>query len=153
MNLQLKFNFSFPFILYIYFVFVLIVSWFLGILVLECKVLIVKFERQWPTHPHTISTIYILLGCNRRSEMSFFLIICRDVNGPRDCHTVCEVREKQISYINGYMWNLETRYKWTYLQSEIETQRQRTDIWVQGGKGGGWTGRLGLARVHYWYCA
>ena len=24
-----------------------------------------------------------------------------------------------------------------YLQSEIETQRQRTDIWVQGGKGGG----------------
>ena len=25
-------------------------------------------------------------------------------------------REKQISYINAYIWNLERRYCWTYLQ-------------------------------------
>ena len=34
---------------------------------------------------------------------------CRDVDGPRDCHTEwCKSeREKQISYINAYMWNLK----------------------------------------------
>ena len=26
-------------------------------------------------------------------------------------------REKQISYINPYMWNLEKWYRWSYLQS------------------------------------
>ena len=25
-------------------------------------------------------------------------------------------REKQILYINAYMWNLEKLYRWTYLQ-------------------------------------
>ena len=37
-------------------------------------------------------------------------IICNEVDRPRVCHTECEVkseREKQISYINAYMWNLE----------------------------------------------
>ena len=39
--------------------------------------------------------------------------ICRDVDGPRDCHrelTKSE-REKQILYINVYMWNLEKWYR------------------------------------------
>ena len=39
--------------------------------------------------------------------------ICRDVDGPRDCHrelTKSE-REKQILYINAYMWNLEKWYR------------------------------------------
>ena len=45
--------------------------------------------------------------------------ICRDVEGPRDCHTEWSKseREKQISYINTYMWNLEKWYRWPYLQS------------------------------------
>ena len=45
--------------------------------------------------------------------------ICRDVNGPRDCPTEWNKskREKQIQYNITYMWNLEKRYKWTYLQS------------------------------------
>ena len=32
--------------------------------------------------------------------------ICRDVDGPRDCHTEGSKlkREKQILYINAYMW-------------------------------------------------
>ena len=35
--------------------------------------------------------------------------ICRDVDRPRDCHGEWSKseREKQISYINAYMWNLE----------------------------------------------
>ena len=45
--------------------------------------------------------------------------ICRDVDGPRNCFTEWSKskREKQISYINTYMWNLEKWYRWTYLQS------------------------------------
>ena len=45
--------------------------------------------------------------------------ICRDVDGPRACHTEWSKseREKQILYINAYMWNLEKWYKWPYLQS------------------------------------
>ena len=37
-------------------------------------------------------------------------VICRDVDGPRVCHTVCSKseREKQISYINAYT-NVESR--------------------------------------------
>ena len=35
--------------------------------------------------------------------------ICRDVDGPRDCHTEQSKleREKQVSYNTAYMWNLE----------------------------------------------
>ena len=40
-------------------------------------------------------------------------VICREVDGSRDCHTECSKseREKQISYINAYMWNLEKWYR------------------------------------------
>ena len=45
-------------------------------------------------------------------------VICRDVDGPRDCHTEGRKseREKQISYINAYMWSLEKWYRRTGLQ-------------------------------------
>ena len=41
------------------------------------------------------------------------------MDGPRDCHTEWSKseREKQILYINAYMWNLEKLYKWSYLRS------------------------------------
>ena len=36
-------------------------------------------------------------------------VICKDVDGPRVCYTERRKseREKQILYINAYMWNLE----------------------------------------------
>ena len=45
-------------------------------------------------------------------------VICRDVNVPRDCHPEWSKseREKQTSYINSCMWNLEKWYRWTGLQ-------------------------------------
>ena len=45
--------------------------------------------------------------------------ICRDVDGPRVSHSKWSKseREKQILCINVYMWNLEKRYRWIYLQS------------------------------------
>ena len=41
------------------------------------------------------------------------------ISGPIKCHTEWSKseREKQISYINTYMWNLEKCYRWSYLQS------------------------------------
>ena len=40
------------------------------------------------------------------------------MDGPRVCHTEWSnsQREKEVSYINEYIWNLEKRYQWTYLQ-------------------------------------
>ena len=45
--------------------------------------------------------------------------ICRDVDGPRVCHTQWSKseREKQILYNIIYMWNPQKWYRWTYLQS------------------------------------
>ena len=67
-------------------------------------------------------------------------VICSDVDEPRVCHTEWSKseREKQISYINAYIWNLEKWYWWTYLQG----RKRDTDIenilvdTVEEGEGG-----------------
>ena len=46
-------------------------------------------------------------------------------------------REKQIEYINRYMWNLEKWYKWTYLQSRNRDADIENKHFHQCGKGGG----------------
>ena len=53
-------------------------------------------------------------------------VICRDMDGPRDCHTEWSKseKEKQILYINACMWNIEKWYRWSYLQS----RNRDTDI-------------------------
>ena len=52
-------------------------------------------------------------------------VICRDVDGSRDCHTEWSKseREKQISYFNAYMWNLENGTDEPVCGAEIETQK------------------------------
>ena len=52
-----------------------------------------------------------LAGCPSR-------VICRDVDGPRDHCTEWSKseREKQVSYINSYMWNLQKWYRGPYIQ-------------------------------------
>ena len=73
-------------------------------------------------------------------------VICKDIDGSRDCHTEWSKseREKQISYINAYMWNLEEWYKWTGLQdrnrdTDVENKPMDTKggKWCGGGGGGG----------------
>ena len=49
-------------------------------------------------------------------------------------------REKQMSYVNTYIWNLETWYCWTYLQGssgegDIENRLVGT-VEAEGGKNG-----------------
>ena len=61
--------------------------------------------------------------------------ICRDMDGPRGCHTEWSKteRRKQILNINTYMWNLEKWYRWSYLQS----RNRDTDIENKHGYQGG----------------
>ena len=57
--------------------------------------------------------VYIYNGILLSHKKEQNWVICRDVDGPRDCHTEWSKseREKQISYINAYMWNLEKWYR------------------------------------------
>ena len=71
-------------------------------------------------------------------------VIHGDVDGSRDCHTEWSKseREKQISYINAYMWNLEKWYSWTGLQGRnwdtaVENKRMDTKGGKRLGVGGG----------------
>ena len=73
--------------------------------------------------------------------------IYRDVDGPRDCHTEWSKseREKQISYINAYMWNLGKWYRWTYLQSRNrDTQVGNKCMDTKGEEGGGMDWEIGI---------
>ena len=75
-------------------------------------------------------------------------VICRDVAGPRDCHTEWSKseREKQILYINAYMWNLEKWYRWSYLQSRSRDTDVENKLRVTKGEGR----RLRLTYTHYY---
>ena len=63
-------------------------------------------------------------------------------DGPRVCHTEWSKpeREKQISYINAYMWHLEKWYRWIGLQGrnrDTDVENKRMD--TKGEKVGGHT--------------
>ena len=55
----------------------------------------------------------------------------------RDCHIECSQWEKQISYINSYMWNLEKWYRWSYLQNRnTDIDVENKCVAIKGGKEG-----------------
>ena len=63
-----------------------------------------------------------------------------DMNEPRGCHTEWSKSEieKQISYINAYIWNLEKWYRWAYLQgrnrkADKENGLVNTELEWEGG--------------------
>ena len=83
-------------------------------------------------------------------------VICRDVDGPRECHTEWSKseREKQILYINAYMWNLEKWYRSSYLQSRNRDTDVENKCMDTKGKGGGRNWEIGIeTHVRYWYYA
>ena len=57
-----------------------------------------------------------------------------------DLETVIQTkseREKQMSYINPYMWNLEKWYRWTYCQSrnrDTDAENKHKDTKGEGGR-------------------
>ena len=66
------------------------------------------------------------------------MIIFRDIDEPRDYHTEWSKpeREKQISYINAYICNLEKWYRWSYLQSRNrDTEVENKYMDTKRGKG------------------
>ena len=68
------------------------------------------------------------------------LVICRDVDGSRVYHTEWSKseREKQISSINAYMWNLEKWYRWSYLQGRNrDPDAENKCMDTKGERGGG----------------
>ena len=86
--------------------------------------------------------IYHAILLSHKKEQHW--VICWDVDGSRDCHTEWNKseREKQISYINAYMWNLEKWHGWTGLQgrnwdTEVEKKRRDTKGGKRQGAGGG----------------
>ena len=93
--------------------------------------------------------IYNGLLLSHKKERNW--VIFRDMDGSRDRHTEWSKSkiEKQISYINAYMWNLEKWYIWTSLQGrnrDTDVENKRTD--TKGGKvvggGGGMTWEIGI---------
>ena len=76
-------------------------------------------------------------------------VICRDVDGSRDCHAEWSKseREKQISYINAYVWKLEKWYRWTALQGrnwDTDVENKRMDT-----KGRKWQGGWGVCMMNW----
>ena len=73
-------------------------------------------------------------------------VICSEVDGPRVCDTEWSKseREKQVMYINAYMWNLEKWYRWTSLQGwNRDTDVENTHMDTKGRKEGWWWDELG----------
>ena len=59
------------------------------------------------------------------------------MDGPRVCHTEWSQseREKQISYVNAYAWNLEKWYRWSDFQGRNRDTDERITMWSQWGGG------------------
>ena len=60
---------------------------------------------------HIYNVVHIDNGILLKDKEEWNYAICRDVDGPKDCHTVWSKSEKQISYNIAYMWNLEKEYR------------------------------------------
>ena len=97
--------------------------------------------------------IFIPLGVGSKKILlwkEWSWVIGRDVEGPRVCHTVKSERQKQLSFINAYMWNLATWYRWTYFQG----RKRDTDV-ENGRVGTGGEGReaqSGRVTLTYMHC-
>ena len=71
------------------------------------------------------------------------------MDGPRVCHTEWSESEREKQMYNiAYTWNLETWYRWTYLQSRTrDVENKFMDTKVGEGEVE-WTGRLGLTYTY-----
>ena len=107
-------------------------------------------QLKWPSAEEWIKMWYIY-------TMKYYSVIkgtklhyCSDMDRLRVCHAQWSQSEKQISYINSYMWNLEKWYLWTCLQVR---NRDAGTEWACGHGVGevrkGWIERVTLTYKHY----
>ena len=112
-------------------------------------------QSKCPSTEEWIRRMWYMYGILLNHKKEWNWVICRDMDGPRDCHTEWSKseREKQISYNIAYMWNLEKWYRLTYLKSRNrDTDIENKCMDTKGERGGvGGTGRLRLTHIHYWY--
>jgi len=68
------------------------------------------------------------------------LVSSRELNEPRACYTAWNKSEKEkwISHINTYIWNLERWYWWTYLQGRNRDADVENGLVDSEGEGEGW---------------
>ena len=68
--------------------------------------------------------VYIYNGILLSHKNEWNFAICNNMDGPGDCHAEWSKseREKQISYINAYMWSLKNATEWQICKSELETK-------------------------------
>ena len=90
--------------------------------------------------------VHIYNGILFSHKKQWIWVSYSEVDEPRACYTEWSrsEREKQILYINTYMWNLEKWYRWIYLQiRNRDTDVENKYMDTNGRNGGvGWTGRL-----------
>ena len=82
--------------------------------------------------------VHIYNGILHSNKKEQNCAICRDVDGPIDCHTEWSKseREKQI-YNIAYLWSLEKWYIWTYFQSRNrDTDAENKCMDTKRGEGG-----------------
>ena len=108
-------------------------------------------QPKWPTTTECREKMWQLhaveyYSATKRNEIGSFF---RDVVGPRVCPTEWSKSEweKQRSYVNAYMWNLEKRCRWNYFHGRTR------DAGIENGQCGLRVGRRGedeLRELH-WY--
>ena len=65
-------------------------------------------------------------------------VICSDVDGHRECHTEWSQKEKiKYSIVMNISGIWKNNIDYIICKAEIETQTQRTNVWIPRGKVGG----------------
>ena len=87
--------------------------------------------------------VHIQLNITQPEKKKNETVICRDVDGNRAYYAEWGMseREKYISYINAYIWNLERWYWWTYMQGnngDADIGNRCVDTVGEGKRGTNW---------------
>ena len=74
--------------------------------------------------------------------------ICSNVYGPRDIKLSKSDRERHISYVITYTWNLKNDTNGLIYKTKIDSQTLKK-VTTGEGRGKGWIKDFGLAYTHY----
>ena len=80
--------------------------------------------------------VHIYNGILLSHKKEWMWVSCSEVDELRPCYTERSKLEKQIPYINVYIWNLEKYYWWTYLQGrnrDGDIENRHVDTVGEGG--------------------
>ena len=88
------------------------------------------------TDQETVVHIYNGILLSHKNECLW--VSSNEVDEPRVYYTEKSEREKQITYINAYVWNLERWYQWTCLQWRCRYRGWTVDTVGEGAGGMSW---------------